>query len=174
MKKITSTIFSIVLIVFLFTSCKKEDNTSNNNNTSITPVAAVGTIIYNGKVYPIKNNLGWTKRTGAYLQTFDASTADSTVALALMFTDSLPAANKYNMGNNIIPMPAGKYGFSINFASKTTFMGFYHVSLEGKGGADVTVVKNATNRQYIGNNLQAFKPDLSNANLLSFNIIVND
>ena len=174
MKKIKLELLRITVCLLLFYSCTKSDDKENNTNPTVTPIATTGTIVYNGEVYPIKNNLGWTNRDGAYLQTFDASTTDSTVALVLMFTDSLPIPKNYQMGNNIIPMAAEQYGFSINFSSRTTFTGFYHVSLEGKGGADVTVVKNATNRQYIGNNLQAFNTDLSNANLLSFNILVND
>lgn len=174
MQNLLKSFIVIFTITILLSSCTKEDNSSNNNISTVTPVAATGTIMYNGKVYPINRNMGTSKQNGAYIQNFDASTADSTIVLALMFTDSLPTAKTYKMGNNITPMAADKYGFSINYSSKSTFAFYYHISLENKGGADVTVVKNATNRQYIGNNLQAFTTNLSNASLLSFNIIVND
>jgi hypothetical protein len=175
----TTKIKSLIATVFalLFLSCSSDSSDDNSSNPSAsTPIAANGTIVRGSTVYTINTIRGYGKtKEGSYLLDVDASTSTERVVFVLMLPDYLPNTASYSMDNNLSPMSSGKYGFSFSvnpIAGGPVFN--YEVSLANHGGANLQVVKNSTSMQFYGNNVQAFKTDTTEGEVISFNITVDN
>lgn len=159
--------------MILLGACTKPDDkksTPTPTPTPTKPIAAIGTIIYNGKTYTAKSVNSYGKyNEKSYSLEVDCSNADSNIFLTISTASYLPAAASIGIVNNIMPLASGKASWVLSITNKTTFVYYQESSLMDKSGnLDIT---NASNEiQYVANNSQGYKLDASAGSLLSFNV----
>ena len=157
----------------LLSACSKPESKSSTPSptpTPTTPIAASGTIIYNGKTYTALSINSYGKyNEKSYSLEVDCSTADSNIFLTISSANYLPATASIGIVNNIMPLASGKVSWVLSITNKTTFAYYQESSLIDKSGnMDIT---NASNElQFVANKSQGYKLDASAGGLLSFNI----
>lgn len=170
--KRTSTVLLLSAIIF-FNACDKKStstNTNNTNNQTSTPIATSGTVIFNGKTYPVVSISSYGKyKEKSYNLDIDLSNTDSIIHLVISTASYLPASATIPLSNNIMPLATGAASWVISMSNKTTFAYYQESSLASKSG-DI-VITNANNEvQYVCNNSQGFNMSATAASKLSFNI----
>jgi hypothetical protein len=168
-RKLCALLMPIVLIV----GCsKKAPNTTTPiiNNPNTAPIAANGTVIFNGKTYPIISVNAYGKyNEKTYNLDVDLSNSDSIIHLFISMASYLPVSATKAFSNNIMPLGSNEVSWVLALTNKTTFNYYQESSTTAKSG-DIIIAHSNNEIQYVTNNSQGFKMDASMGSKISFNI----
>jgi hypothetical protein len=162
----------VIILLIVGNACTKPSTTTNTNtNTNTNPLATNGTIIHNGKTFPVKaiNSFGKYNEK-SYNLDIDLSTTDSNIHLLISSADYLPTTGTILNVNNIMPLAASKVSWVISYGQKISPYTYYQESsvLDKSGN---TIITNANKEnQFVTNNSQGYKMDASTGGKMSFNI----